>query len=85
MQRTEDKTPMRKTHDTEYLKGLEKKDWWRHRDALPPVVLQFLLHLDALYCLIDGLQQSPVLGVLVAVFVGKHVGQGVHIAVKVLL
>lgn len=36
-------------------KGFGKKDWWRHRDALPPVVLQFLLHLDALYCLIDGL------------------------------
>lgn len=44
-----------------------------------------LSHFNSLHSLIDGLQQGPVLWVLVAVFVRKHVGQGVHIAVKVLL
>lgn len=84
MQRTEDKTSMRRIHDT-VSKGFGKKDLWCHRDALMPVLFWSLSHLDALHRLVDGLQQSPVLRVLVAVFVGKHVGQGVHVAVKVLL
>lgn len=42
-------------------------------------------HLDALHCLVNGLQQSPVLRVLVAVFVGEHAGESVYVAVEVLL
>lgn len=55
--------------------------------ACPPPVpsLSGPSHLDALHSLIDGLEQRPVLRVLVAVFIGKHVGQGFHVAVEVLL
>lgn len=42
-------------------------------------------HLDALHCLVDGLQQGSVLRVLVAVFVGEHAGESVYVAVEVLL
>lgn len=42
-------------------------------------------HLDALHRLVDGLQQSPVLRVLVAVFVGEHVSESFNIRVQVLL
>lgn len=42
-------------------------------------------HLDALHGLVDGLQESSVLGVLVAVFVGEHAGESVYVAVEVLL
>lgn len=42
-------------------------------------------HLDALHRLVDGLEQGPVLRVLVAVFIGKHVGEGFHVGVEVLL
>lgn len=42
-------------------------------------------HLNAFYCLVDGLQKSLVLGVLVAVFIGVHVSQSTHIVVKILL
>lgn len=50
-----------------------------------PALCPLRSHLDALHCLVDGLEQSPVLGVLVAVFIGKHVGEGFYVAVEVLL
>lgn len=40
---------------------------------------------DALHGFVDALQQSLVLRALEAVLVGVHVGQGAHVAVKVLL
>lgn len=43
------------------------------------------LHLDALDGLLDALQQVLVLRVLVALLVGVHVCQRVHIGIKVLL
>lgn len=65
--------------NAQYLKGLgEKKDKCF-------TVTAHLSHLDALHRLVDGLEQSPVLWVLVAVFIGKHVGQRFHVAVEVLL
>lgn len=42
-------------------------------------------HLDALHRLVDGLQQGPVLRVLVAVFVGEHVSESLNVRIKVLL
>lgn len=42
-------------------------------------------HFDALHSLVDALQQSLVLRALVTILVGVHVGQGVNVAVKVLL
>lgn len=41
-------------------------------------------HLDAFDGLVDGLEQGSVLWVLIALFIGEHVGQCVHIGVKVL-
>lgn len=43
------------------------------------------LHLDALDSLLDAFQQVLVLRVLVALLVGVHVCQRVHIGIKVLL
>lgn len=40
---------------------------------------------NTLHCLVDGLQQSSVLRVLVAVFVSKHAGESIYVAVEVLL
>lgn len=75
---------MRIINYIQYLKGLERKIGIV--TVMPrPLSSSCLSHLDALHRLVDGLEQSPVLRVLVAVFVGKHVSQGVHIAVKVLL
>lgn len=51
----------------------------------PPPAPPPASHLDALHRLVDGLQQSPVLRVLVAVFTGKHVSESFNVAVKVLL
>lgn len=78
------KFQMRKNNCIQYLKGLEgKKDFCFHCDARP--VSCCSSHLDALHRLVDGLEQSPVLGVLVAVFISKHVGEGFYITVEVLL
>lgn len=49
--------------------------------ALHPMAL----HLDALDSLLDALQQVLVLRVLVALLVGVHVCQCIHIGIKVLL
>lgn len=42
-------------------------------------------YLYAFYCLTDGLQQGPGVRVLVAVFIGEHVGQSLHVIIEVLL
>lgn len=42
------------------------------------------LHLNAFDGLVDGFEQGSVRRVLVALFVTEHVGQSVHIGIKVL-
>lgn len=46
--------------------------------------IQAGLDLDAPHGLLDALQEGPVLGVLVALPAGAHVGEGAHIGVEVL-
>ncbi len=78
------KFQMRRINYIQYLKGLERKTGVV---TVTPPFLSFSCssHLDTLYRLVNGLKQSPVFRVLVAVFIGKHVGQGFYIAVEVLL
>lgn len=88
---TDDEVTNNKYYYIQYLKGLESKEWglvtWTAAVAMPCPSLSIfhLSHLNALHCLVDGLEQSPVLRVLVAVLVSEHVGQCVHVAIKGLL
>lgn len=53
--------------------------------VIQPTVSFSCSHLDTFDGLVDGLQQSSVFWVLIALFISKHVGQRVHVGVKVLL
>lgn len=73
-----------KMHYTHYVKSVETE--WRGHCNCPhphPRSPATWSNLNPFYSLIDGLQQSPVLGILIAIFVGKHVGQCVHVTVEV--
>lgn len=79
LMKKEEGNPVQGISSRTISKGKRKKYCCYSRLSFQP------LHLNALHRLVDGLQQSPVLRVLVTVFVSKHVGQGIHITVKVLL
>lgn len=53
--------------------------------SLSLISLSYSLDLDPFHSLVYGLQQSLIVRVLVALLVGVHIHQSVHIGVKILL